>query len=1006
MRKLLVLIFILSSCSNENTQLEIKHDDINLHVINTVDELWDKLWAEEFVGINDQIVSIGKVCNSYPENGLHFDVFILCKSLLFDFELKYLQDIEVWANDTQAIEDIFTESKEIIELFRKLDYTNENFLDFIEIIHDNLFAQNNFENIIIDLSYLEETIKMISVDGDDFFMARENDILGKLYDTDNNYDKAIYHTKQAIDYYDRHHGEIHEDTLITKITLAKHYFNINKIKEAKSVLNDVISNSEFESFPRIHLLAWSALSQVEVYHGNLSDELVIRKIFFERYFYAVKSLNTWNADIDNIYLEDFALNLDFLDCESSFKSIQEFEEIKKIRETRYGDDFINTAWFDIEMQILKSNMLCAESKNDSNKLQDKMRNKLDRRLDDLYDPYEIYQFAIYLSTLDKSKDVKKLHKKFTIKTQSILFEIFDGIEKEELENPFSQFLTDTIVFPLVFNLDFLDKEIANKNLVYVKKIINYYFSKDNKAEIMTQAYQNLRNEVTSILIEKNYITEAIQYGNLFEDYEQKIKKIEDIKIFRDEKLLNQSKILVNAYEWDSECKKINCDKNINNILNSTNAYSIDPIFLALYLEKNSQVNILDYINNEFLLLDKKNKYLQEEISYSNDKEDYDSGIESILLKSFNDFSSLPAKELKKIQEFIYPELDIKNIQFNLKENSLIVSVTSIPLRDNVLSVILFISKEDIDMKIINDLYENDIANMFSDLNIMSKDVNNLSQIKEVKVLSKKISDKIFNQKLHNLKNKKNIFFTSNFHDAFNPNLLSINDNWIVSNYDIGYFLKWSDFNKKIENTNINNNPKSYIGFGSVDYSGHENFYTKLDETKIELTRSSNFFKKSKNYIGQQVTEKNILLKGKNNSVVHFATHNTSINKYGLSNVPALVISKNSDNDGYLDAFEIQKIDLSNSDVILSACSTLYSRNDRNNFSKLIRAFKISGSRSIMATRWDIESQSAVLVSSSYAENLSNGNYPHESLSKIQRKLILSEKYNHPVFWAAYMTVMN
>ena len=126
MRKLLVLIFILSSCSNENTQLEIKHDDINLYVINTVDELWDKLWAEEFVGINDQIISIGNVCNSYPENGLDFDIFVLCKSLLFDYGLKYLNDDEVYASDTQAIEDIFTESKEIIELFRKLDYTNEN----------------------------------------------------------------------------------------------------------------------------------------------------------------------------------------------------------------------------------------------------------------------------------------------------------------------------------------------------------------------------------------------------------------------------------------------------------------------------------------------------------------------------------------------------------------------------------------------------------------------------------------------------------------------------------------------------------------------------------------------------------------------------------------------------------------------------------------------------------------------------------------------------------------
>ena len=81
-------------------------------------------------------------------------------------------------------------------------------------------------------------------------------------------------------------------------------------------------------------------------------------------------------------------------------------------------------------------------------------------------------------------------------------------------------------------------------------------------------------------------------------------------------------------------------------------------------------------------------------------------------------------------------------------------------------------------------------------------------------------------------------------------------------------------------------------------------------------------------------------------------------------------------------------------------------NNTDNFSKLIRAFKISGSRSIMATRWDVESQSAVLISTNYAENLSKGFYPYESISNIQRKFLANSEYNHPAFWAAYVTIIN
>ena len=86
-----------------------------------------------------------------------------------------------------------------------------------------------------------------------------------------------------------------------------------------------------------------------------------RKIFFEKYFHSVKNLYLWNSEIDNIYLEEFAVNLDFLNCNESFESIKQFNEIKKVREKKYGESFINIAYYDIDMQVAKSEMYCSEN---------------------------------------------------------------------------------------------------------------------------------------------------------------------------------------------------------------------------------------------------------------------------------------------------------------------------------------------------------------------------------------------------------------------------------------------------------------------------------------------------------------------------------------------------------------------------------------------------------------------------------------------------------------------
>ena len=156
-----------------------------------------------------------------------------------------------------------------------------------------------------------------------------------------------------------------------------------------------------------------------------------------------------------------------------------------------------------------------------------------------------------------------------------------------------------------------------------------------------------------------------------------------------------------------------------------------------------------------------------------------------------------------------------------------------------------------------------------------------------------------------------------------------------------------------------------------------------------------------------VSEKKILSTDQQNSIVHFATHNSAVQKNDFISVPALVIYKDDLSDGYLDVFDIQKIDFKNSDIVLSACSTSASlANNTHAFSGLIKSFKISGAKSIMATRWDIESYSAVEFSSRYINLLSQNFSSDEAVSNIQRSFIESDNYNHPFFWGGYIAISN
>ena len=95
-----------------------------------------------------------------------------------------------------------------------------------------------------------------------------------------------------------------------------------------------------------------------------------------------------------------------------------------------------------------------------------------------------------------------------------------------------------------------------------------------------------------------------------------------------------------------------------------------------------------------------------------------------------------------------------------------------------------------------------------------------------------------------------------------------------------------------------------------------------------------------------------------------------------------VTQKNELHDGYLDVFEISELNFNDSHIVLAACDTDSSiYEDADNFSGFIKSFQIAGAKSVLATRWEIETNSAQTVTQSYIKKIKNKLTPQKALAE-------------------------
>ena len=228
---------------------------------------------------------------------------------------------------------------------------------------------------------------------------------------------------------------------------------------------------------------------------------------------------------------------------------------------------------------------------------------------------------------------------------------------------------------------------------------------------------------------------------------------------------------------------------------------------------------------------------------------------------------------------------------------------------------------------------------------------------------------------------------------------------------------------------------SYVGVGNPQYApstqlaSASNIFTvrsammakdlaqlpPLPETEIEIRNAAKQFKDAEVFLGSDASELNFRLsKFYKADVIHIATHGLISGEIDASRLssPSLALTFNSapDNeleDGLLTSLEVAELDIQAQSVILSACRTMSDRGEPNaGFSGLTAAFLSAGAKSVLATQWPVETNSAEKFISIFTRKLASSSEGPSKALKYSYKNFASDPNlsPHPFFWAPFVNV--
>ena len=415
------------------------------------------------------------------------------------------------------------------------------------------------------------------------------------------------------------------------------------------------------------------------------------------------------------------------------------------------------------------------------------------------------------------------------------------------------------------------------------------------------------------------------------------------------------------------------------------------------------------------------------------------------VKIKNEIFSLREKIKDKLNISSIPEFEKKISMNDLRDKIDNKQVIISYFFDDKDLYMTLISKDNLSFKKVKNINE-EIKNLVKNILISLS----LNDNKEVNIFDFKSSKKLYDIVIKPF--EKDLKFVNEFTIIPHKNLLSIpfevlisqvpknknnyeNAKWLGKNYSFSYYPSLYAFNY-FNIQKINEVKRSFIGFGNpifdkevkkttnkVDYSnlmvrGIANSdeirkMSNLPETEEELKLISNNFDKQNTrlFTGKNFTEKNIKsINLKKYKYISFASHAVianqinNISEPGIIFTPPVVATK--EDDGILTSSEIEKLNLESDIVILSACNTASKDGSPNGegLSGLVSSFFHAGTKSMLVTHWDVETYSAVKLTTDSFENFKNFKKLSHAIRETKISMINNTETAHPFFWAPFVLI--
>ena len=887
-------------------------------------------------------------------------------------------------------------------------------------------TEGNYENLELAEKYY---LRLVELEKNNSDKTEYHTVLGNLsglYRLKGNFDLSIDYAKKSIAECGKLYGNYAKPCLEHKNQIAHLFSETGENIKAKKILEEIIQN-EPEDYGRYLAFKISARNLLASIHRELGNYDAAERHIYD----AINFLDPENPKHQMTYYDTLnSLYLIFLGRGNYSEALKGYADLLKILEEKYGKNsnqlipHLNNIAYgkgligksDEAIPHLKRALKIIEQNQSGHALEGAINHNLgwNYKLLGSFAEAEKYYLAAISINEQKKLESKLFETKIELAQVKINLKNYKAAEKllKDSEKLIAKYLPQN--HPIKINIynKYLDLYSNSKNL-----------DEYNKTFIKTYTYVSdySKGLLPKINVPINYFDESLKKMFDTVSYLSNEEFLETSNFFR---LKTNNNIESGIIELSELVRSSKINRSVQNMIDRSKDSSVAK-------EKRKLQNLL--VQYEKMPKDSNDPKEKKEIfkKLKLIKKDISNQKEVILAK-------LNLSTLSNYSK----EIDIKELQNELSNHQVLISYLFTRLH---LHIAVITSKNIIFERI--DKNNEKINQLIEQIRKTLK-VDGSGKIPEFDILSSKI---LYNLILHpissSIKDKKELIIIPHKSLLSVPFEILIDQegyessdkdyrkiNWLGKKYAISYYPSiYSFYNlKKIEFKQAKND---FVGFGDpilvAENKPKEISYTKLfsrgvanaeeirnmdelPETADELKSIAQIFKgNSKLYLREDFNEEVVKTINLNDyKIISFATHAVIANEINNIAEPGLILTPPDKpteiNDGILTVSEVEKLDLQSDIVILSACNTAAEDGSPNaeGLSGLASAFFQAGTKSILVTHWDVETNSAVKLTTGMFDKMQKTKNLSQALHLSKMDILGNEETSHPLFWAPFVLIGN